>query len=410
MKSVGQGFFHIDRRIWNSLCNQKDVNMAVAYLCVATGTGSGNRTSFWSAQAIEKYTGLHNSRATKAINELVATGFMCRSEKSSRTRPMYELQDYPNVLKAVQDAACEGHGGGVMTSVRKGQKLLKSDTAIAERLVTQTLLWRTGNGFTADPPSEDVPRAELIWLPNALVTGTSSGEASPVKKLRSRRDLWALRLLVDLYQTQNLSADGGISRSVLRYEYVKKKYGERGRHILWGFSAKQPWASLHSSTKCFWDRKAMEKLSENPIFPALQTLRDMGLLEVVPHLVENASNDCEPIHGFGRAGVGEDIERVLGEAADAAGRHMIGEERLYTAENEVDMLAPVWETLPDVQMVGVFRLTYRPQTRLTADWYRRMNEGATEWLETYRRLGPPARTLSHAAVEDWFPLPAVENW
>jgi hypothetical protein len=106
--------------------------------------------------------------------------------------------------------------------------------------------------------------------------------------------------------------------------------------------------------------------------------------------VENASDDCEPLHGFGWAGKGEDIERELGEAADAAGGHMIGDQRLYTAENKVDMLVPVLETLSDVQMVGVFRLTYRPQTRLTADWYRRLHEQATEWLEVYRRLGPPA--------------------
>src|SRR5439155_8276738 len=147
---------------------------------------------------------------------------------------------------------------------------------------------------------------------------------------------------------------------------------------------------------------------EPPIFPALQTLQDMGLLGVVPHLVENASNDCEAIHGFGWAGAGEAIECELGEAADAAGRHLIGEQRLYTAENEVNMLVPVWETLPDVQMVGVYRLTYRPQTRLTADWCRRMNEQATGWLETYRSLVPPARTLSLAAVKK--PLADVENW
>src|SRR5439155_25931697 len=156
---IGKGFFNIDRRIWNILCNQKCINMAVAYLCVATGTGRGNRTSLWSAQATEKFTGLHNSRATKAINELVAKGFMCRSEKSSRTRPMYELQDYPNVLKTAQDAAGE-HSDGVMTGVRKGWQLRKSDRALAEKFVTQSLLWRNGNGYTADPPSAELPAAE----------------------------------------------------------------------------------------------------------------------------------------------------------------------------------------------------------------------------------------------------------
>jgi hypothetical protein len=127
MKSVGEGCFYIDRRIWNTLCNREDINMAVAYLCIATGTGRENRISRWSAQAIETFTGLHNLRATKAINDLVARGFICRSKESSRTRPIYELQDDLNVLKAAQDAASEGHARRIMTSVRKGGKLLKSD-------------------------------------------------------------------------------------------------------------------------------------------------------------------------------------------------------------------------------------------------------------------------------------------
>jgi hypothetical protein len=191
-----------------------------------------------------------------------------------------------------------------------------------------------------------------------------------------------LRLLVDLYQAQNLSADGGISRTVLRHEYERKKYGERGHHVVWGFKSKQSWAAHHSSTKIFWDRKSADKLPENPIWSALGTLQSMGLLMVVPHLVENSSHDCEPIHGFGWDGAGEDIEKELGEAADVAGRYIIGEQRLYTAEtvDAVNMLVPVWETQADVQMVGVYRLTYRPQTQLTADWQRRMQLKAAEWM------------------------------
>ena len=125
----------------------------------------------------------------------------------------------------------------------------------------------------------------------------------------------------------------------------------------------------------------------------------MGLLVVVPHLVENASLTCEPIHGYGWEGAGEPLEQSLGDAADEAARYMLGEERLYTAEtvDGVEMMAPVWETQANVQMVGVYRLTYQPHTRLTADWYRRMNEKAAEWLEAYKRLGPPDYVLPVAS-------------
>lgn len=54
-----------------------------------------------------------------------------------------------------------------------------------------------------------------------------------MKRLRSLGDLNALRLLIDLCQAQNLSADGGISRAALRHEYERKKCGERCKHIIW---------------------------------------------------------------------------------------------------------------------------------------------------------------------------------
>jgi hypothetical protein len=368
---AGEGFFHIDRRIWKLLCDRQNMNMAAAYLCIATGTGRGNRISFWSAQAVEKYTGLHNTRATAAIDELIAADFVHRGEKSSRTRPMYELQTYQTVVGAMLRRVCVDQTlECAVARVRQDRNLSPVDRRGADRLVKMGVMWREGNRYTLDP-SQVESTAELIWLPNTLVTGTAQGEASPVKRLRSRGDVSALRLLIDLYQAHNLSADGGISREVLRYEYERKKYGQRGRHVVWGFTAKQGLASLHSSTKVFWDRKAAENLERAPIWEAVDTLTSMGLLVVVPHLVENASATCELIHGYGWRGAGELLEQNLADAADEAAKYMLGEERLYTAEtvDGVEMMAPVWDTQANVQMVGVYRLTYRPHTRLTSDWY-----------------------------------------
>ena len=219
--------------------------------------------------------------------------------------------------------------------------------------------------------------------------GTGAGERSPVGRLRSSGDLDAMRLLVDLYHAQNLSADGGISREVLRRHYKRKQYGERGNHLVWGFTDDGGSAYPQPSTEYFWEQQKAKKLEKTTIWCAMETLQGTGLITTVPHLMENSKPDCEPMHPFGWNGYGEPIEREIGDAADAAGRYIIGEQRTHTAESDgVDMLAPVWRTQADVQMVGVYRLRYRPQTRLTADWYQRVNEQAKEWISDYQKLNP----------------------
>ncbi len=55
---AGQGdFFAVDRRAWARAC-ALGLNPAVAYLVLARGTSADNRSTTWSAQAIEKYTGV----------------------------------------------------------------------------------------------------------------------------------------------------------------------------------------------------------------------------------------------------------------------------------------------------------------------------------------------------------------
>ena len=51
------GFFQIDRRTWARVCDL-GMNPAAAYLVQASGTGGDNRTTSWSTNAIEKYTGI----------------------------------------------------------------------------------------------------------------------------------------------------------------------------------------------------------------------------------------------------------------------------------------------------------------------------------------------------------------
>jgi hypothetical protein len=122
-----------------------------------------------------------------------------------------------------------------------------------------------------------------------------------------------------------------------------------------------------------------------PYLGCFRVLRSEGLIKLVPHLVESPSLDSQPIHGLALDDAGELLEQELGLAADEAARRIIGEKRTAFAEQQgVAMLAPAYDTQPDV---GIFRLTYRPQTELTADWYRRMQLQAEEWIPIYQRIG-----------------------
>ena len=51
------GFFAVDRRIWAKLCVPGMMNEAVAYIVQARGTGRDNRTTTWSVESVERYTG-----------------------------------------------------------------------------------------------------------------------------------------------------------------------------------------------------------------------------------------------------------------------------------------------------------------------------------------------------------------
>ncbi len=117
---------------------------------------------------------------------------------------------------------------------------------------------------------------------------------------------------------------------------------------------------------------------------SLRVLTSLGLVYLVSQLVENGDNSCEIIHGFGTNTDAEHMERELAEAAQAAGQKMLGEE-LANAHSD-KYIIPVYDSYPDVQLVGVFRMRYRPKTSLTADWMRRLSDSHREWMPVYSKL------------------------
>jgi DNA-binding MarR family transcriptional regulator len=82
-------FFAIDRRVWAHVCNL-GLTPAIAYLVMARGSGRDNRTTAWSVNAIEKYTGIGRPRAKMAIKILEEKGIV-RGDHTNQTKPRYSL-------------------------------------------------------------------------------------------------------------------------------------------------------------------------------------------------------------------------------------------------------------------------------------------------------------------------------
>jgi hypothetical protein len=337
MKDGRGHFFAIDRRVWAHLCDQGALNPPVAYLVLAAGTGWDNQTTAWSTQAVSTYAGMGVERAKAAIEHLVRDGFVMRPEDFSKTKPRYQLVSFE----------------GEQTGQAQGEN--------------------------------------FIWLPNTLVTGTSKGEDSPVRRLRGAGDIWALRLLVDLYYAQNLRDDGGIDPRIMREGFDRTLVAEQGIYSVWGFkrSLRTHWWSgpfiAHKK------RKKSSGASESPSWESFTLLEKMGLLYFVPHLFENDSPEAQPIHACGIGCSGEEsLETEIGNAADTAARAM-AVWRIEAAErNGFEYFCPVVRTYPNVQLVGVSRLRYRPRTSRTAAWYAQLQESGPIWIAKYRQMASKA--------------------
>jgi hypothetical protein len=127
-------------------------------------------------------------------------------------------------------------------------------------------------------------------------------------------------------------------------------------------------------------------------------LRDSGLLSFVPHLWESASAEAEVIHAYGIEGVGgEPLEIEMGEAANRAGMQMVLESKLKQARAEgYHWTAPIEKDLPDVQLIGVPRLRYRPQTTKTSEWLGDLKDSGPGWINRYDDLLVKAEASSGA--------------
>lgn len=348
----GRGnFFAVDRRAW-AAASRTNINSMVAYLVIARGTYHDQRTSPWSVTAIEKFTALSRSHAHKAIETLIAAGLVRRlvAREKRGTCPRYTL------VPAQEVPGCEG---------------LPSTVA---------------------PDNPTAP--DWTWLPNSLVDG-ANGEKSPVELVRQTQSLETLRLLVDLYHgdADNLADYGGIHWRVIRKDYERQQLGQCGEFVVYGFTPKtlQAWENAP-----FLAPFLTGKLERNPqteekcdpgwknFWPAWGRLLRLGLVQMVPHLIEADNDTAEMIHPvWWDSNI--PAEKELALAADEAARALLTEWQLAQAEDNGLILAPVLAHLTEVKMVGIARLRYRPHTKATTAWASRW----AEWAEAtgkYREI------------------------
>src|SRR4051812_6750753 len=86
---TGQGnFFAVDRRAW-TVASKLDINAMSSYIVLARGTGADQRTTAWSVNAIESYTGISRPRGKAAIEALAQAALIHVIQKG--TKPRYKI-------------------------------------------------------------------------------------------------------------------------------------------------------------------------------------------------------------------------------------------------------------------------------------------------------------------------------
>lgn len=361
-KKKGAGFFHIDRRTWSVVCDLMDIDAAIAYIVLASGTGEGNDVTKWSVKSLRTYAGMRRELGKAAIERLKVAGLLGNGPESTRDKPRFYLVPWEE------------------TKLCQPQRK-KTSTFRAELM-----------------PSE---QADLIWLPNSIVRNPASDGPAPMQMLRMANDIWLVRLFVDLYHGHSLESDGGVRTSFLRYKYERAKVGEQGPYTIWRFKGEHASVTWKGPAEPHRDRPT-PKEGNHPIFGTLDRLMQMGLCSWIPHVFPNDRMDCEPIHSVGhQAQKAEPEEQAIRDAAYYAASAMLQPYQAAAVEAQGHyLMLPLPTYLDQVELRGVLRMRFRPQTSATGKWYQELLSKGPDWVARYKEL----RAIGHSAT------PAIREW
>lgn len=222
----------------------------------------------------------------------------------------------------------------------------------------------------------------VLWLPNALVDG-AGGAASPVARLRQTQNVDYLQAFIELYGLQDLAGDGGLPRSLIRTAFTREHVCDAGQFRVYGFQSKGvstcnttgPLARFKSTTK--------EQPKDGwPSWQFLGALQRMGLLEAVDYLAEGESSDAELLHPL----TGDADALAVRDAACFA---MDGLPEWVSSRQEragYDYILPVIRDIPAPAVCGVYRLTFRPHTKLTAAWWAQHKASCQRFASIYNAI------------------------
>lgn len=391
--TAGGKFFVVDRRAFAAAC-RLGLNPAVAYLTVVRGAGSRPK-SLWSVDAIERYTGISRPKAKLAVTTLLDNGLL--SLERAGTRPLYGIvpaHELPNLVLSVDDRivlGLVGEGAIVPTShYVTAYGLLRRDFLSHERK-----RWSLKNSelLSSEP--------QHVWLPNAIIEGAAD-ETPPVALLRQMQDVRRLQLFVSLYDTSDLPNDGGVSRLALRRTHTLTKIGQRGASTIWGFGHGIQTTSTGDLHQHFLTGKheAGKDTGLPDFWAALTGLEECGLIEFIPHVFESDKPEAEMLHAYPVEDGGcEPWERSVAIAAHAAGLVCLTPGRQQWAVEQVRHLLPVPSHITQLAVIGIGRLRYRPQTRMTAAWFAKSKERSEAWQTVYERITRNEGTAGKIASE-----------
>lgn len=244
---------------------------------------------------------------------------------------------------------------------------------------------------------------DLIWLPNQIVDGAKN-EVPPVLKLRQMQDAMALRLFSELYASQNLREDGGVSKDVVYRSFDRERIGQQGTQVVWYFTHKStsfrwgPVTEPHRRTPTSKSEKADTYFAGKAFWDRLGKIEAAGLIEWVPYLFEGPEG--EAIHPLAWSGM--DIERALYGACREAGAALLTRaQEVWLMENRTGgWLVPAPAYMGEVTMIGLMRLRYRPHTRMTSAWWADYSVRCAQFTAAYRGIRAKALGLPEGLGEE----------
>lgn len=396
------GFFSVDLGAFRCAA-VGGLNSAVAHLVMARGSSRDNCTTQWSVNSIEQRTGISRPNANKAVNDLLQRGIWKRTRLGKH--PIYESVSGDKIP-----------GGPFTLEEREGLDEIRSRSVLsAASMSTARML--IARGLANELPQDGSRRSfeldevairalvepKAVWLPNALIEGAAN-ETAPLELIRQTRNLFALRLMIELYAIQFLPHFGGAPHDLLKVTFERVKVGEQGSFVVWGFrptSAVVGWdVAKHFmlGLKLEHPDGRLLDLGWREVWRSLEQLTQLGIIEKVGMLLDGRNADAEIIHPYAVLG-GEAAERVLADAARKAAQTMVTQGQHNWADDEgyARYMVPVQKHVTGATMVEIFRLKYRPHTTATATWYATMQQEAADYLSRYLAISEGRAAIPKAA-------------